>query len=466
MMKRSVIMHYCLAIDIGASSGRHILGHIENGKLTLEEIYRFENYITNQNGTLVWDIEHLVSSVVEGVKKCKELSKIPSTVAIDTWGVDYVLLDADKKEIMPAVSYRDSRTNGIPEEIDAILPREALYARNGIQPINFNTIYQLYCDKKSGKLDKAAHFLMMPDYLSFKLTGKLVNEYTNATTGALVNTETKELDYELFEMLGIKKDIFSKLSMPSAEIGSFSEEIKEAVGFDATVITAASHDTASAVAACPVGDNGMYISSGTWSLIGTEILTPVLTKEALTAGFTNEGGVNYRYRFLKNFMGMWLFQNIRKNLNKKYTYDEMMNMAMESALPGYIDPNAKEFVAPENMIEAIKAHLGKPELTLGEVLSSVYHSLARSYNDAVKTIEAITGKEIKLINIVGGGCKDAYLNKLTAEYTGKKVIAGPVEATATGNLITQLMYADKDITLANARDIVKNSFNDIKEVSL
>ena len=459
-------MHYYLAIDIGASSGRHILGCIENGKLSLREIYRFENYITNANGTLSWDIEHLVSSVIEGIKQCKALGVTPATVAIDTWGVDYVLLDSDKKEILPAVSYRDSRTDGIPEEIDKILPREALYARNGIQSINFNTIYQLYCDKKSGKLDRAAHFLMMPDYLAFKLTGKLANEYTNATTGALVNTETKALDLELLNMLGIRTDIFSELSMPSTLLGSFSDEIKEAVGFDSTVILAASHDTASAVAACPVGDNGMYISSGTWSLIGTEILTPVLSPEALYSGFTNEGGVNYRYRFLKNFMGMWLFQNIRKNLDKKYTYDEMMNMAMESPLLGYIDPNAKEFVAPENMIDAIKTHLGKPDMTIGEVLASVYHSLARSYNDATKTIEKISGQQIELINIVGGGCKDQYLNKLTAEYTGKKVIAGPIEATATGNLITQMMYDNKELTLADAREIVKNSFDDIKEVSI
>ena len=457
-------MRYYLAIDIGASSGRHILGHIENGKLSLREIYRFENYIINNDGTLTWDIEHLVSSVIEGIKKCKEIDVIPDTVAIDTWGVDYVLLDAERKEILPAVSYRDSRTNGIPEEIDGIIPREELYARNGIQSINFNTIYQLYCDKKSGKLDKAAHFLMMPDYLAFKLTSKLANEYTNATTGALVNAHTKDLDTELLEMLGIKASIFSKLSMPSTKLGGFSEAIKSEVGFDSTVVLAASHDTASAVAACPVGDEGMYISSGTWSLIGTEILTPVLSPEALHAGFTNEGGVNYRYRFLKNFMGMWLFQNIRKNLDKKYTYDEMMNMAMNSPLLGYIDPNAKEFVAPDNMIEAIKEHLGMPEMTIGEVLASVYHSLARSYKEAVNTIETISGHQIKLINIVGGGCKDTYLNTLTAQYTGKKVIAGPVEATATGNLITQMMYDDQSLTLAKARDIVKNSFDDIKEV--
>jgi rhamnulokinase len=459
-------MRYYLAIDIGASSGRHILGHVENGKLSLEEIYRFDNYITNVNGTLCWDVDHLVGSVVEGIKLCKALGKLPATIAIDTWGVDYVLLDADQKEIFPAVAYRDSRTNTIPEEIDKIISREELYARNGIQSLNFNTIYQLYCDKLSGKLERAAHFLMMPDYLAFKITGKLANEYTNLTTGALINAKTKAIDTELLGMLGIKDDIFESVMLPSTPLGGLSEKIRNEVGFDSTVVLAASHDTASAVAACPVGDSGMYISSGTWSLIGTEITTPVLTPEALHSGFTNEGGVNYRYRFLKNFMGMWLFQNIRKNLDKKYTYDEMMKMAMESELRGYIDTNAPEFTAPENMIDAIKNYLGMPDLTVGEVLASVYHSLARSYKEAVGTIEAISGQKIELINIVGGGCKDEYLDRLTAQYTGKRVIAGPVEATATGNLITQMMYDDKSLTLADARELVKKSFNDIKEITI
>ena len=205
-------MRYSLAVDIGASSGRHILGWLEGGILKQQEVYRFENNITNQNGTLVWDIEHLVAEVKAGLKACGALGKIPCTVAIDTWGVDYVLLDKNKKEIMPVISYRDSRTNGIPEEIDKIIPREELYKRTGIQPINFNTIYQLYCDKKSGKLDKAAHFLMIPEYLSFKLTGVIKNEYTNATTGSIVNAQTKTLDKDLLKLLGIKTDIFKELS--------------------------------------------------------------------------------------------------------------------------------------------------------------------------------------------------------------------------------------------------------------
>lgn len=451
-------MHYVLAVDIGASSGRHILGFLENGILKEEEIYRFENGIINQNGTLVWDTEHLISEVKEGLKKCNDLGKIPATVAIDTWGVDYVLLDENENELLPVVSYRDMRTDGIPEEIDKLIPRYELYKRTGVQATNFNTLYQLYCDKKSGKLNKAAHFLMMPDYLAYKLTGKMKNEYTIASTGAILNAQTRQVDKELLELLGIKTEIFNDPLAPMSVVGNLSQSVKDELGFDTTVIFCPSHDTASAVAACPVGDNGVYISSGTWSLIGTENSDLVLKKEAMDGNFTNEGGIDYRYRFLKNIMGMWLLQSIRKNLDKKYTYDQMMNMAKRSAFKELIDPNAKEFLAPENMIEAIRTYLGKPNLPIEDVLSSVYHSLANSYNEAVKVIENVTGKQIDLINIIGGGSKDDYLNKLTKQYTGKKVLAGPTEATATGNIIAQLMFADKNLKLQMAREIVQKSF--------
>ena len=452
-------MKYCLAIDMGASSGRHILGFVEDGKLKLEEIYRFENGIIDIDGNLCWDVDHLWNEIKNGLKECKKRGITPDTVAIDTWGVDYVLLNKDKEELLPVFSYRDGRTSGVPEEIDKIIPRKELYAHTGIQANNFNSIYQLYCDKKSGKLENAEYFLMMPEYFSFKLTGEIRNEYTLTTTGGLVNTKTFERDEEILEKLGIPKKIFSPLSMPCSVVGNLSEDVKTEIGFDTTVILCASHDTASAVAACSVGDNGIYISSGTWSLIGTENLYPVTCEEAMTLGFTNEGGIEHRYRFLENIMGMWLFQNIRKNLDKKFSYDEMMQMAMDSDFTEYINPNAEEFLAPENMVEAIRKYLGKPELPIGDVLNSVYHSLAKTYSEAVKGIEKICNKEIDVINIVGGGCKDSYLNSLTEKYTGKKVIAGPVEATAAGNLMAQLMYLDKDLDLTKARELIKFSFS-------
>lgn len=456
-------MYYCLAIDIGASSGRHILGEYKDGKLITEEIYRFENGFENKDGTLVWNLEKLTESVIEGISKCKSLGKIPKTVAIDTWGVDYVLFDKDNKELLPAVSYRDSRTASAVSEVLSAVSREELYSKTGIQQQDFNTIYQLWCDKKSGKMEKAEKMLMMPAYLSYRLTGVMKNEYTNATTTNLVNAKDKTWDYEIIEKLGFKKSLFDKLELPTAVIGSFTEEIKEKVGFDATVVFCPSHDTASAVAACPIDDSSVFISSGTWSLVGTENLYPVTTPDAMEANLANEGGIDYRFRFLKNIMGMWLFQNIRKNLDKKYTYDEMMYMAMESNFKELIDPTDTCFLAPENMVEAVRKYLNRPDLAVGDVLSSVYHSLAASYDKTVKEIEAIAGKTIDTVSIIGGGCKDAYLNRLTKEYTGKKVTAGPVEATAIGNLLAQLIFLYPELDLAKARKIVIDTF-DIKEV--
>ena len=452
---------YYLAIDIGASSGRHILGEIADGKLTLTEIYRFENSMANQNGSLVWDIKALTNEVINGIAECKNFGKIPSTVAIDTWGVDYVLLDQNQKELLPVFAYRDSRTADIPNKVHKIIPRGELYSKTGIQPINFNTIYQLYSDKQSGKSDKAKHFLMIPDYISYKLTGIMANEYTNATTGALVNAQTRDWDKTVIEPLGFNKDLFLPLSAPATKLGNFTKEIIDRVGFDATVIHAPSHDTASAVAACPIDGKSVYISSGTWSLIGTENQKPILSPQADEGGFTNEGGVEYRYRFLENIMGMWLFQSIRKDTAKKYTYDQMMYMAKESDFDLLINPNDSSFLAPDNMCDAVKNYLGKKDLPLCDILKSVYLSIANSYNTAVKTIEKLTNKEIENIIILGGGSKDVYLNELTAKTTGKKVFTGLGEATAVGNLISQIMYTE-NIGLADARKIIKNSF-EIKE---
>ena len=456
-------MTYHLAIDIGASSGRHILGYIDNGRLKLEEIHRFENYITNQNGTLVWDIEHLVSEVKKGIAKCKEIGKIPCTVAIDTWGVDYVLLDESKQEILPAVSYRDSRTNRVINKVESIISAEELYLKTGIQKQNFNTIYQLYADKLSGRLEDAKHFLMIPAYLSYKLTGIIKNEYTNATTTGMVNADTKQWDYEIIDKLSLPKHLFGTLDTPCTVIGNFTKEMQDYAGFDSTVIFAPSHDTASAVCACPIDDNSVYISSGTWSLIGVESLNPIVNEKSMAANFANEGGIDYRFRFLKNYMGMWLFQNVKKNLNNEFSYDDMMRLAMQSKRFEMIDTNAPDFLAPENMINAIRSYLKNESMPIEVVINSVYHSLAQSYKNAIDEIEKLAGKTIDNIFIVGGGSKDTYLNELTAQYTGKKVVTGLSEATATGNLLSQIMY-DKKISLAQARDIVKNSF-DIKEIN-
>lgn len=453
-------MAYCLAIDIGASSGRHLLGELRDGKLYTEEVYRFENGMKETDGTLIWDIKVLTENVVAGIARCREIGKIPTTIAIDTWGVDYVLLDENGKELLPCVAYRDARTEGLPEEVYGIIPQQELYAKTGIQKQNYNTLYQLYADKKSGKLEKAAHMLLMPEYLSYKLTGVMKHEYTICSTTNLLNAETKTWDMDIIEKLGLPKTLFGEICPPSTLVGHLSKEMKAQVGFDAEVVFCPAHDTAAAVAACPTDEKSVFISSGTWSLVGTENLSPVTTNDAMAANLTNEGGIDYRFRFLKNIMGMWLFQSIRRNLDKKYTYDEMMHMAEESGFTDKIDPTDAAFLAPVSMIEAIRSYLGKPELPIGDVLSSVYHSLAASYATTVKEIETIANKNVEAICIVGGGCKDEYLNRLTAQYTGKRVSAGPVECTAAGNLISQLIYLDPTLTLTGAREIIKNTFSD------
>ena len=453
-------MTYYLAIDIGASSGRHILAHIENSKLVLEEIYRFDNNLTQSKDGLVWNIESLFSEVLNGIKKCKQINKIPKSIAIDTWGVDYVLLDENKKEILPCFCYRDSRTNGVTDEVENIVSTNHLYSKTGIQKQNFNTVYQLYADRKSGKLEKAKYFLMMPEYLSFKLTGEIKNEYTNATTTGLVNAKSKTWDSDIISVLGLPSELLGKLNTPSSIVGELSSDIQKAVGFNSTILFAPSHDTASAVCACPMKDDDLYISSGTWSLIGTEITEPILSDNAKNLNFTNEGGIDFRFRFLKNYMGMWLFQNIRRNLNKSMTYDEMMELAKSSNSYKYFDVNDGMLVAPNNMINAIGKLIESDDL--GFILNSAYHSLAKSYANAVNEIEEVTGKKFNTIHIVGGGCQDKYLNALTRDYTNKSVTAGPIEATATGNVISQIMW-DQKISLALARDLVKNSF-DIKEI--
>lgn len=462
--EKRFFMSYCLAIDIGASSGRHLLGELIDGKLVCEEVYRFENGVVEENGSFVWNINSLFTNVVNGLKHCKEIGKIPECVAIDTWGVDYVLLDENENEILPAYAYRDSRTAGIPEEVFKTISQETLYAKTGIQKQEYNSLYQLYCDKKAGRLKKASHILLMPSYLSYKLTGVMRNEYTDATTTNLINAHTNTWDDDLLEFLGIDASVLGEIAMPGSSLGGLSDEIRREVGFDCTVLLAPSHDTASAVAACPINDKSVFISSGTWSLVGSENLYPVTSRDAMDANFSNEGGVDYRFRFLKNIMGMWLFQNIRKELGKKYTYDEMMSMAMASSYEKKIDPTSDAFLMPESMLSAIRDQLGDADLSLGDLLNSVYHSLAASYDRTVKEIEKVAGKTVDTVSIVGGGSKDAYLNSLTKKYTGKRVTVGPVEGTAVGNLLCQFRYLNPSLTLDDSRKIVINTF-DIQEIN-
>lgn len=460
---------YYLAVDIGASSGRHILGTIENGKLVLEEVYRFENgMIRNQEGHLCWDIEHLLSEIKEGLKTCKAIAKIPTTMGIDTWAVDYVLLDENDKPIQPTYGYRDSRTKGMDEKVYQIISPEALYAKTGIQKQPFNTIFQLMAEPAE-RLERATTLLMIPDYLHFCLTGKKVQEYTNGTTTQLVDAQTKQWDKELIEALNLPTHLFQPLQQPGTLIGNFSKEIQEEVGFDCTVVLPATHDTGSAVLAVPAKEeNFLYISSGTWSLMGTEQWEPNCSEKSRQANFTNEGGIDGRFRFLKNIMGLWMIQSVRHELNDTYSFGQLCQLAEEvDAFPSRVDVNDECFLAPDSMIEAVKDYCKNTNQpipqTVGELAAVIYQSLAESYAQTVKEIEALTGRTYPAIYVVGGGCNADYLNRLTAKATGKNVLAGPAEATATGNLLAQLLQQGIFSNVNTARQCVRDSF-EIKEV--
>lgn len=461
---------YFLAIDIGASSGRHILGSIANGKLVLEEVFRFKNGPEERDGKLVWNHEHLFNSIVDGLKKCKEINKIPCSIGIDTWGVDYALLDENDNLIDEVFSYRDERTLAIMDEVHSIVDEKECYARTGIQKQVYNTIYQLYSDRKSGKLAKAKSMLMMPDYLHFLLTGVKKNEYSIASTTGLINATTRNWDYELIEKLGYKKELFNTLYAPGSVVGGLKDEIKNEVGFDATVCMPASHDTASAVMSVPSLGMPLYISSGTWSLFGVEIPKENTSHVAYVNGFTNEGGYNKNVRFLKNIMGMWMIQCIKKELNDEYSFTDFVVEAKKAdGFNSVVDVNDMSFFAPKSMINAVKDYCKKtnqqvPE-TVGEIVLCVYSSLAKCYAKATKQIQEITGIEFNNINIVGGGCQNLLMNSLTAKETGKTVIAGPVEATAIGNILAQMLACGQIKSLDDGKILVKNSF-DVKEFTV
>lgn len=457
---------YYLAVDIGASSGRHMLSWVEDGKIHMEEIYRFSNGMEKKNGHLCWDYEKLFQDILAGLKKCKELGKLPVSMGIDTWGVDYVLLDASGQVLGNTYAYRDSRTEGMDEVVSQVISPQELYARTGIQKQMFNTIYQLTALKEQEPelLERAKLFLMVPDYLNYLLTGVAKSEYTEATTAQLVNPDTKDWDYELLERLGIRTDIFVPLTTAGTLVGALKKEVAEAIGFDLEVLQTASHDTASAVMAVPsMGKETVYISSGTWSLMGVESMEANCSEACRTANFTNEGGYEYRYRFLKNIMGLWMIQSVRHEYEDRYSFAELCTLAEEAKdFPSRVDVNDDCFFAPESMTEAIKLSCEKtgqpvPE-TPGEVAAVVYQSLADSYGQTVREIEAITGKTYEAINIVGGGANADYLSRLTENSTGKPVYAGPTEATAIGNLTAQMLKAGAYASLEEARKGIFKSF--------
>ncbi len=487
---------YYLAIDIGASSGRHILGTVNNNRLELEEIHRFDNKQLVKNGHVCWDMDNLWLGIVAGLKKCTNLGKIPKSIGIDTWGVDYCLLDKNGDMIGDPVAYRDSRTDGIDALCEKIISPSELYAITGIQKQPFNTIYQLLAQKKENEklLETAESLLMIPDYFGYLLTGVKKQEYTNATTTGLVNASDKTWDFELIKRLGFPQKLFWPLSMPGTVLGNFKKEIADEVGFNTTVIIVAGHDTGSAFLAVPAKDNNAaYISSGTWSLLGVENNNPITSENSRLENFTNEGGAWYRYRYLKNIMGLWMIQSIRRELNgteyvegKQKSSDEYVRaindqsanrsfpdlIAAAKEASGFIakvNVNDNRFLAPDSMISEIcKAckETGQPvPKTVGELMQCVYLSLSDCYRDAINNLSSLTGKNYTSINIVGGGCRDMYLNELTAKATGLPVYAGPIEGTAIGNLVVQMINDGVFKDLTDARNCIRESF-DVKFFSI
>ena len=486
-------MTYHLAIDIGASSGRHILGYLKDGKIVLEEIHRFDNSQIRKDGHDCWDHESLARHVIAGIKACATIGKIPATIGIDTWGVDFILLDKDLKPCSDMVAYRDARTEGMDKIVESAISCADLYGRTGIQKTVFNTIYQLAALKREHpeQLEKAAHFLMVPDYLNFRLTGRISNEYTDATTTALVNAKEKTWDAAVLEKLGLPGCIFGELSVPGTVLGSLSPEVQAEVGFDATVVLPATHDTGSAYLAVPARDDkAVYLSSGKWSIIGVENSEPIATPESCAANFSNEGGAWYRFRFLKNIMGLWMMQSVRRELNgveyvegkgreatekalaglkglkasgEKWSFGDLIEVARSAAsFASTVDAADKRFFAPDSMTAAVCAACAESgqavPSSVGELVRCIYLSLAKSYAKEAKLLAGITGKTYTSLNIVGGGCQDAYLNELTAEETGLEVFAGPIEGTSIGNLIVQFIHSGEFADLAAARAAVAKSF--------
>lgn len=427
--------NYYLAIDLGASSGRHIVGHIKNGQIILKEVYRFKTLMEDSPNGLVWDLNRIFDEIKLGIKKAFE--KYPNIVslAIDTWGVDYVLMDGGK-EIKPFYAYRNERNNVASQCVNKIIPFKDLYKLTGVQFAPFNTIYQLYDDKRSGRLYMATDYLMIPSYFTYKLTGIKTHEYTNESTTSLINPRVGKYLSSLLEDLEFPKKIFKKISFPGEKVGSLLPKIAKEVGGNCKVVLTASHDTASAFEAVDLDEDSLLISSGTWSLLGIKTLEPIINEKSLKANFTNEGGVGY-IRFLKNIMGMWIANSVKNSLRVTQKYiDEHID---EVDYKVTFDVNDPSLLAPKDMKKAIINLVSKcPPKNDFELFASIYRSMAKSYKKSIDELEDITGKVYKNIVIVGGGAKNKFLNRLVEEYTNKRVIAMPIEATALGNIKVQM----------------------------
>ncbi|MGT2757591.1 rhamnulokinase [Streptococcus ovuberis] len=449
-------MTYHVAVDIGASSGRVILADTSQ-TLELVEIHRFKNGFTKQDGHDRWHLTKLIEEILVGLEKVKARGIEACTVGIDTWAVDYVLLDEEGQLLAEPIAYRDSRTQGVMDQVFEKVPKAKIYDKTGIQFLNFNTLYQVYAEDKEW-LERAQSLLMIPDYIAYHLTGQKTGEVTNASTTQYLNIHSRTYDQDLLALAGLALDKLPDLIETGQIIGELRPELYETYDLPQTqVIAVATHDTASAVVGVPaIRDNYAYISSGTWSLIGVETDQPIVTEAAFQENYTNEWGAYQTYRFLKNITGMWAVQEIARMLDYQYSFAEMAEQAKEvEPFLQYINLNDDRFTNPDNMITEIQAACREsgqivPE-TVGELVMCVYSNLALAYAHEWQVLESLTGKSLQVLHIVGGGSNVALLNQLTANLIGKPVIAGPGEATAIGNIMVQMIASSQLKDLAEAR---------------
>jgi rhamnulokinase len=459
-----------LAIDLGATAGRVFACRLSEGRLEMEEVHRFPNLPVRVGKSILWDVLSLWREVKSGVSlACRKFGDLRS-LAVDTWGIDFALLDQAGELLENPHHYRDPRTEGIMEEVFRLVPKEEIYSRTGIQFMRVNTLYHLYSLARSRRplLEAAQNLLMIPDLFTHWLSGATLCEFTDATTTQFYNPIKKDWDEELLEMLHIPTHFLTEIVEPGTVVGEIPRDLAaELKSGKLKVVATASHDTASAVAATPLsGGDCAYISSGTWSLVGAEVPEPVINRKSLEYNFTNEGGAFGKFRLLRDVQGMWLLEECRriwKEEGREYTYEELIKLASEAEpFSAFIDPDAPRLVSPLNMEEEIQRYLDetgqrKPR-GVGGMVRVILESLAFKYRYVIEKLQDLLGRKIRRIHIVGGGSKNWLLNQLTADFTGLEVVAGPVEATATGNALVQAAATGMLQTHESLREVVRNSF--------
>lgn len=463
---------FFIAFDLGATSGRTILGELtDDRRITMQELTRFPNRMMPLDGHLYWNIYSLYEELIRGLKEVSRLGVVPTSIGIDTWGVDYVCVGPDGNFIGLPYAYRDVQTIGADARFfKDVMSANELYAHTGIQHLGLNTVFQLNEHRKDFSHQNAAKFVFLPDALSYMFTGNIVTEYTIASTGSIVNAATRQLDGEVLTALGIEPDKFGPMVEPGHIVGLLKEVIAAETGMkQVPVVAVAGHDTASAVAAIPAADpNFAYLSSGTWSLMGIETDAPVINETTRTYNITNEGGVECTIRLLKNITGMWIVEQCLKRWKSEgfaYTYPQMVELAENSKAVCVIDPDDRAFTAPDNMVEAIDSYCRatdqKVPATHGEYIRSVFESLARKYAKTLDIFRTLSEYPIERLHVIGGGSRNAFLNQLTADACGIPVVAGPAEATALGNIMIQAVAAGEIKNLAEMRKVIAGNIETI-----